>query len=456
MHTSERKRPREETERLGEQIALLSSQIDATIHRLLTAIREFDAAEGWGAQGALSCAHWLTWRIGVGPGAAREYVRVARALAHLPKIDDALRLGSVSYCKVRALTRCAAPENEESLLVLAMHSTGAQLEKIVAKYRRVLRVEGYIPVDDPDFRFVRKSETQSGMVRITAQLLPDEAAVVMKALEIARGHASRSPADVSAETPAGLGERLEAERRDTADRVDGLLWLAEATLAGQVGDASAKPVEVVVHVDASAIEGAPESVMEDGRRLEPETTARLLCDTGTVVVVEDDTGTALDVGRRTRTIPPALRRALRTRDGGCRFPSCSRTRTDGHHIVPWAEGGATALGNLVSLCRRHHRFVHEAGWRIEIRDGNELLFYDPDDRLVPRAPLRESVGDAAIDSIRTRLASEGIDIDAETARPRGDGVIDWDFAIGTLAQSHIARVERATSADVSAETWGRS
>lgn len=450
MHTSERTRTPAETERLGEEIALLSSQIDATTHRLLTAIRKFDEAEGWGAQGALTCAHWLTWRIGVGPGAAREYVRVARALADLPKIDEALRLGKVSYCKVRALTRCADPENEGELLMLAMHSTGAQLEKIVAKYRRVLRVDGHIPVDDPDFRFVRKSGTQMGMVRITAQLLPEEAAIVLKALEIARDRASESHEDVSAETSEGLGARLEAERRDTADRVDGLLWLAEATLAGQVGDSATKPVEVVVHVDASEIDRAPESSMDDGRCLEPETTARLLCDTGIVEVTEDATGTPLDVGRRTRTIPPALKRALRTRDGGCRFPSCTRTRTDGHHIVPWADGGATALGNLVSLCRRHHRFVHEAGWQIEIRDGNELLFYDTDGRLLPRSPLRESLHDAAVDSIRARLASEGINIDAGTGCPLGDGVIDWDTTIGTLVQSHIAR------AGVSAETRAES
>lgn len=436
----------EEARRLGEQIALLSSQIDATTHRLLTAIREFDAADGWYTQGALSCADWLTWRIGVGPGTAREYVRVARALADLPKIDDALRHGRVSYCKVRALTRCANAENEEELLMLALHSTGAQLEQIVSKYRRVLRVEGYIPVDDPDFRFVRKSETQTGMVRITAQLLPEEAAIVMKALEIARGRAAESSEDVPAETPEGLGERLEAERRDTADRVDGLLWLAEAALAGRVGDTAAKPVEVVVHVDASEIQDARESCIDDGRSLEPETTARILCDTGIVEVTEDKTGTPLDIGRRTRTIPPALKRALRTRDGGCRFPTCTRTRTDGHHIVPWAQGGATALGNLVSLCRRHHRFVHEAGWKIEVHEGSEILFYDPLGRLAPRTPLREALADTAVDEIRTRLASEGVNIDADTGYPRGDGVIDWDITIGTLMEHHVRR------ANVSAET----
>lgn len=259
----------EETERLGNDIALLSSEIDATTHRLLTAIRAFDAGEGSAMQGATSCAHWLAWRIGVGPGTAREYVRVARALAHLPKIDDALRLAKISYCKVRALTRSADAENEEELLMLAMHSTGGQLEQIIAKYPRVLRVDGYIPVDDPDFRYVRNSDTPSGMVRTTAQVLPEEAAIVMKALEIARDRASESREDVSAETPEGLGPRLEAERRRAADQVDGLLWLAEATLGGQVGAATVNPVEVVVHVDGSEALDHPTSSLERGRALEP-------------------------------------------------------------------------------------------------------------------------------------------------------------------------------------------
>src|SRR3989337_284332 len=98
---------------LGDEIALLSARLNVATHRLLTCIRSFDELEGWHRQGAQSCAHWLVWRIGIDRGAAREKVRVARALGTLPKIDGAFAAGKLSYSKVRAITRIAKPNNEE-------------------------------------------------------------------------------------------------------------------------------------------------------------------------------------------------------------------------------------------------------------------------------------------------------------------------------------------------------
>ena len=126
-------------EALADEIARTAARLDAATHRLLACIRAFDESGEWARQGALSCAHWLTWRIGLDPGTAREKVRVARALGALPRIDDALRRGQLSYAKVRALTRVATPENEERLLEMALASTGAQLERLCRKVRRVAR-----------------------------------------------------------------------------------------------------------------------------------------------------------------------------------------------------------------------------------------------------------------------------------------------------------------------------
>lgn len=451
----------EEKAHIRDEIARISSQIDAATHRLLTLIRKWDASEEWAREGALTCANWLTWRIGIGVVTARDYVRVARALAGLPKIDEALRLGKISYSKVRALTRCASPENEDMLLDLALHGTGAQLEKIVGKYKRVLRVGEYIPVDDPEFRFVRQAPTGSGMVRITAQLLPEEAEIVRKALDAAQTQAAKSRDDASAEaskpTPLheqDLGTRLENERQANADRVDGLLWLSEALLAGRVTEVGAAPVEILMHVGAATGQepSAPpvvEAELANGRVLERETTERLTCDAALVEIERDADGTPLDIGRRTRTISPALRRALVSRDAGCRFPGCDRTRTDGHHIVPWSKGGATSLGNLVSLCRRHHRLVHEGGWRIELREGNEILFYDSLDRLSEPSRLRSAVSDATIEQMVLDLADHGIRIDADTAPTAGDLSFSWDMAIEGL----VTRFVRAQkSRDASAES----
>jgi len=483
MDESEPALSREEQQRLADEIAEIAARIDAATHRLLACIRRFDASGAWAEQGALSCAHWLTWRIGLDIGAAREHVRVARALGALPRIDRALRLGRVSYSKARAMTRVATAANEATLLAWARTSTGAQMEKICARYRGLKRHRGVVPVDEPEIRYVRRQVTASGMVRIVAQLLPEEAAVVMKALEVARervgevsaetshaaaeGEAGRcaGTSDAAVETPhdgarkPGVAVRTQNEdghgpgrcagtsadpgeswaeigRRDDAGRVDALLWLAEAALAGRITGAAHPPVEIVVHVDehdlVRAREGAA-GILDDGTRLERASTARLLCDAALVPVVEDAAGAPLDVGRRTRVIPAALRRALRLRDRGCRFPGCTHQRTDGHHVVPWSRGGPTALGNLLSLCRRHHRFVHELGWRVELRAGGDALFCDPRGEPVPPVPVSDEIRTDVIEALRRELADAGIDIDAQTSCPAWDGYgPDYGLAVDAL------------------------
>lgn len=87
----------------------------------------------------------------------------------------------------------------------------------------------------------------------------------------------------------------------------------------------------------------------------------------------------LDVGRRTAVVPAPLRRAVIVRDGTCRFPGSDRPHPwcDAHHVVHWADGGRTALNNLVLLCRRHHRMLHEGGFRLEM-NGNGPAFRRPD------------------------------------------------------------------------------
>src|SRR5262245_48659650 len=120
---------------LGERIAVASRRIDAAMHGLLTDLRRFDAIEGWAEDGALSAAHWLNWRVGLDLGAARERVRVARALETLPVIDAALGDGELSYSKVRALTRVATSETEALLVDIARQTTASQLERIVRRFR---------------------------------------------------------------------------------------------------------------------------------------------------------------------------------------------------------------------------------------------------------------------------------------------------------------------------------
>src|ERR671936_1557416 len=136
MHTVDMQTGPRDLDQLGDEIAELSAHLDAATARLLDLIREFDARGGWG-NGFRSCAHWLTWRVGLDLGAARERVRVARALGTLPRLAGALAHGELSYSKVRALTRIADPENEEQLLKVGLAGTADHVERIVSGWRRV-------------------------------------------------------------------------------------------------------------------------------------------------------------------------------------------------------------------------------------------------------------------------------------------------------------------------------
>ena len=173
--------------------------------------------------------------------------------------------------------------------------------------------------------------------------------------------------------------------------------------------------EVVVHVDeGTLVEGRCE--LGDGAPIAPEVARRLSCDAAVVALSERD-GQAVSVGRRTRSIPPALRRALRARNTCCQFPGCTQHRwLDAHHIQHWAHGGATDLDNLVHLCRRHHRLVHEGGFGLERGPAGEPVFRDPRGRELPIAPPLPR-GDTA--ALLARNVDDGLQIDAETCVP------DW-------------------------------
>lgn len=206
--------------------------------------------------------------------------------------------------------------------------------------------------------------------------------------------------DVSAETADGAPAG-EHPAPVGARNADALTQLAETGLAAAAGSTGGDRFQVVVHVDAEALLGT--EPVEEGTRcaLEPEipisrqTLRRLTCDASLVKVVEDD-GTPLSVGRKTRSIPPALRRALRSRDGCCQFPGCANSRhTDAHHIRHWADGGPTDLENVVTLCRHHHRLLHEGGFTMTGAPG-ALAFTSPSGRrlrpgLSARCPARGTV-----------------------------------------------------------------
>ena len=340
-----------ELDRLGDEIAELSGHLDAATARLLDLIREFDARAGWG-NGFRSCAHWLSWRVGLDMGAAREKVRVARALGTLPRLAHALACGELSYAKVRALTRVATPATEERLLDVGRAGTAEHVERIVRGWRQVDRAaEAREAAQRHRHRALHVYRDHDGMMAIRGRLEPEVGELLVQALTAAREalyqrthrtFTDPGSGDVPAETPA-----LEQQQADA------LALLAETALHHGIDPgAPGERYQVVVHVDAPTLadpEAPGQSVLESGEHVSAETSRRLACDASRVVMQHARDGRVVEVAARTRTIPPALRRALHHRDHGCRFPGCGVRFGQGHHIRHWAQGGPTTLSNLAHV-----------------------------------------------------------------------------------------------------------
>ncbi len=360
-------------ELIEREIESLAARIKAGSARWLELIAEFDRREGWGMTGCRSTAEWVAWRCALTPRAAREHVRVARALPALPVIREAFGDGALSYSKVRALTRVADRESEAELLELARHATAAQLDRMVRAARRVTTAETEEAAEDPDG---------------------------------SAGPLAAPEPSGSAEPPLPPLSPWDSRTRRPAapTNAESLAALSEAALArpptGSWDRAAGERYQVLVHVDSSTLAtDSPGAAMPgrggscaiaDGPGIAPETARRLACDCALVALVERD-GKPLSVGRRTRSIPPSIRRALLVRDGRCQFPGCERHRfVDAHHIVHWARGGATSLDNLVLLCRHHHRLVHEGGFAVSVDPDARRRFRDPSGADVVPAPTPPS------------------------------------------------------------------
>ena len=418
----------DDLDRLGDEIAELSAHLDAATARLLDLIREFDARGGW-SNGFRSCAAWLSWRVGFAPGAAREHVRVARALGSLPLLSQALARGELSYAKVRELTRVATAETEERLLVVGRAGTAEHVERIVRGWRRMDdKAEAQEAVRQHAGRALHVYQDEDGTVKIRGRLAPEVGAVLLKALEAAREALYQRRREEAPEDEQPTMEQQQA---------DALALLAETALHHGIDPgAPGERYQVVVHVDGAVLadSGQPgQSVLEDGPRVPAGTSQRLACDATRVVMRHDADGRVTEIGARTRTIPPALRRALHHRDHGCRFPGCGARFGQGHHIRHWAQGGPTTLSNLALLCRRHHRAVHEEGYQVERQPGGALQFRRPDGWIIPEVPPPSAVPADPVAAMRARHEQNGLALHPRTAIPdwRGEP-LDVGYAIDVL------------------------
>jgi hypothetical protein len=437
------------------QICELAGHLAAATCRFLQLLAEFDARSGWADWDMPSCAAWLSWKCGMASGTAREQVRVARALTSLPVIHGEFAAGRLSYSKTRALTRIATPDSDADLAEMAAPMTANQLERFARAHRKVTRA------DDEQALLARRLSWRfedNGSMTITARLPPDDGMTVLTALrsallELAVQDAveagqsaagdSQVPADgisqaggVSAETPP--------DRPTSSSLADALVTVAESFITAKAANASNPDLHhVIVHADAAALAGDPAGRchIDDGPAISPDALQMIACDAVISWMTHDRDGNVLNVGRRHRVPPPALRRAMRERDRGrCRYPGCHSRRVEAHHIIPWSQDGITCLDNLCSLCRYHHRLIHRLGHYITIAPDGDFTFHRPDGEVIPASPpLPDPLG-----QLWERHDAE---ITASTITPPWYGErLDLDYAIAVLFANQRVREERAAAA----------
>lgn len=362
-----------------------AANLTAAEHDWLLAVAEFDRRRGWERWATASCAHWLSWQVGLDLRAAREKVRVAHALVAFPVIAGAMADGSLSYSKVRAITRIATDATQEGLVEIALNGTTNQVERLVSAHRRAAPH----PDDREAAQWAQRGmwhEVQpDGSVTITLRLPPEQATSFLSSVEL-----FAPPSEVLAD-----GTRDSRAAR----RADGAVGMAAAAHAADAEGRSTSATRylVTLHADIGSIGGADhDGDCADGGCCEIEgygdacelpigiavgTARRLLCDADVQIVVSHN-GKLVSISDRSSLVTGKLRRLVLERDRCCQFPGCGRRAgVDVHHLQHRAKKGTNDLANLTVLCRFHHHRLHEQGWRAQ-RIGERLEFIRPDGTVV--------------------------------------------------------------------------
>lgn len=382
--------PRAAWQRHRARIADFDRLVAAENRQRLELLDEVAAADRdgfWHDDAAPSMADWLTYRYKMSKYAAHRITKVASAIQTMPTVREAFASAVLSWDQLQAIAAIADevdhPDPDAYLAAEAVGKTPQEIRDLVANRT---------PVDpnpsSPEgmtarwvrYRFSDSESTMEMRVR-----LPDaEGAALVTAL--ARRAYQR---DVDPVTGVFLPQ-------ETA-MADALIEIASQTLAD---DSDHDRATILVSTTVETLLGTSEEPARvvDGPNISNPTLRRLACDARLQLVIEDPQSGTVGVGRTTRSIPPWLARIIRSRDGGCRFPECDRTRwVQIHHLVHWADGGPTDVDNLITLCGFHHRLVHLSGWRISGNPETEITWIapwgEPYHRLRVRIPGVESARD---------------------------------------------------------------
>ena len=417
---------------LADEVVALFAAVNRIHAMALTRLARVDANGVAALESGSSTASWLRHHTGLPSGQASDLVRTARELrASLTATESALENGEITVHHARTIARtarlvqdqvrpesagAAVAEVEKVMLEVGRAVDAGSLTGFATRVRQVVDPDGALTDSNRahERRWLSTSTTLEGMVSIDGLLDAEAGAVLLTAL-------------ASAATPLGPDDRRSAGQR----RADALVDVCSYALdTGQPSTSAGVRPHLLVTTPLVAITGrtnentCPAEVAEVAWTgpLTDEAVRRLACDAEVTRVVLDPSSQPLDVGRSTRTVPAHLRQALIVRDGGCVAEGCDRPAawTEAHHVVHWAEGGRTALDNLVLLCRTHHRKVHDAGWEFTfigsawrlVPPGYERLRYPAPESPLPDPganPRSDEVGNPGSGSAEQQLPGSGED-----------------------------------------------
>jgi hypothetical protein len=349
---------------LGEDLQEIRRRINAWEAEFQRRLHRFDKDQGFTTDGSLSAKAWLRWNCRITFSSASDRVEVARQMQSLQLTSQALAAGEISYQHASMIARTAERlgekfegEAEEILVTVAKKEDPVVLRRAIVFLQHCIEPDGVLNEanEADERRFLHLSQTFGGLFVLNGQFGADDGATLQTALN------SLMPAP-------SLDNTQPASRR----RADALIELARQQLdGGGLPEVGGQKPHLMVTVEMETLSrqpGSPAAELEWSEPIPAETARRLGCDCTLTPIVDGKPGTT------TRVVPGSMKRALVARDKGCRFPGCDRPPawTDAHHIRHWADGGPTMMSNLILLCRRHHRLVHEGRWSL-VRAGDGLL-----------------------------------------------------------------------------------
>lgn len=366
---------------LGDELVEIRRQIDRLEAEFVRRVFRFDRSRAALAEGAASTVSWLRGKCGLTGAAAVDRVRMARVLEDMPHTTESFRAGRAPFNNVSLIARLAEDVGTEATRTVEQHLVcGAEkldagrMRALTAFTRYRLDADGALDKDNRchDRRWFSCDQSFGGMFILRGELDAEGGAVVKTALDALSGRTGS-----------------EDKRSGSQRRADALVDIASRQLQnGALPAAHGQRPHLTVTASLETLQrwgGAPPADLAHVGAIHPETARRIACDSVRTIAVgasqaeQTVPAATLSVGRASRTIPAPIRTALTLRDKGCRFPGCDRPLewTDGHHIKHWADGGETSLDNLVSLCRRHHRLVHERAWEIRVGADGAIDVAEP-------------------------------------------------------------------------------